>query len=73
MSRKKLHENGWESTPEAKAYRNQYNEEHYSRLFVRINKASRAEIDELAAGAGLSLPRFILQAVDAWKQLHNKD
>lgn len=68
MARKKIHENGWSNTPEARAYRNQYNKDHYARLFIRMTKEQREEIDRLAEGAGLQLVKFVLEAVEAWKE-----
>ena len=73
MPRKKIYENGWAKTPEGKAYHEQYVAEHYSRICVRFPKARREEIDRLSESAGLSYAAFLAEAVDAWKQLHNKD
>ena len=70
MPRKKIHENGWNNTPEGAAYHYRYTEEHYGRLYVRIPKARKNEVDKLAADAGVSVAKFVLEAVDAWKQLH---
>ena len=73
MPRKKIHENGWDKTPDGRAYHEKYIAEHYSRINVRFPQARREEIDRLTNETGLSYAAFLAEAVDAWKQLHNKD
>lgn len=73
MPRKRIHENGWDKSPEGLAYHNQFLNDHYARLFVRIPKERREEIDKLAADAGMTVVGFVLDAVDAWKEKHGID
>ncbi|MBO7669227.1 MAG: ribbon-helix-helix protein, CopG family [Oscillospiraceae bacterium] len=68
MPRKKIHENGWDKTPEAAEYRRAYNAEHYARIEIAVPREARDDIDRIATAAGISRTQLIMQAVEAWKE-----
>lgn len=45
-----------------------YRAEHYSRIVMEIPKERKAQIQELAAGKGLSLTAYIMDCVDRMEE-----
>lgn len=53
---------------------NQYNDEykktHYDRINVLLPKGKKAEISAIASANGLSMAKFVLNAIEEWIENH---
>ena len=73
MPRPKIHEEGYNKSPEGVAYRMQYRKDHYARLAVDIPPEFLASLDKAAQEQGLSRAKFVMAAVNAYIGTQEQD
>lgn len=53
----------WDKTPQAYAYRNQYNSEHYDRFSLLLPGGMKSDVSAVAKAAGMSINAYIIEAI----------